>query len=114
MDALMVMPRLILQRSSVSLSHCQRVDHVQRRLQQWFDGNFEELHSEGRVIQKQLRLQERKSRRLQVDEDDHLAQTFARQMNGGKVKAALRLKSEGERGNLLSLDDHMPNGENGS
>ena len=85
-DALMVMPSLILQRSSVSLSHRQRVDHVERRLQQWFNGNFEELRSEGRAIQEQLRLQERKSRRLQVDEDDHLARTFARQLNGGKVK----------------------------
>ena len=43
-------------------------------------------------------------------ENDQLAQTFARLMFQGKVKSALRVLSEQGRGKVLPLDDTTPDG----
>ena len=107
---LMVLPTLVLQRTSDSISHRQRSAHIERRLNLWLAGRFMELLSEGRSLQGQLALLGKKKRskavtRQEEDEMDHLSQTFSRCMCQGRVKYALRLLSEPERGQVLPLDE---------
>ena len=74
-----------------------------------------ELLSEGRSLQDQLALFGKKKRskavtRHEESETDHLSQTFSRCMRQGRVKSALRLLSEPERGQVLPLDEVLLDG----
>ena len=108
LQALMVMPALLLQDPGGSLNHRQRADGLERRLRLWSDGNIEELLLEGRVIQRQL---EARMARREKHKEDTTAKTFHRLMVQGKVKSAIRLLSEPRRGQLLSLDQMVPDND---
>ena len=106
--ALMTMPHLLLQKPAPSTTHRQQVDCLQRRLQAWTDGNFDELLREGRALQNQRRFSRCTGHSLSPDDREveaTLAKGFARMISHGKVKAALRLLSRGSRGGVLDLDE---------
>ena len=65
----------------------------------WLDGSFCTLMEEGRTIQQHLTPLHCSSRK-----DDTLARSFSNLMMEGKVKAAIRLLSEGNSSKPLSLD----------
>ena len=104
--ALMTLPHLLLQKPSQSATHRQQVECLQRRLQTWLDGDFDELWQEGSVIQDHLnrRPSRRKDQALDKDHETSMARVFARMMTQGKVKAAQRLLSQDRRGGVLDLD----------
>ena len=106
--SLMTMPHLLLQKPVQSASHRQKVDCLQRRLQIWIDGRFDELLEEGKVIQHRLcrRPTHPGGDTDNGNEDSSSARTFGRMMKQGKVKAALRLLS-GSRSSVLDLDDAL-------
>ena len=104
--ALMTMPHLLLQKPVQSASHRQKVDCLQRRLQIWIDGRFDELLEEGKMIQHRFcrRPTHPGGDTDNGNEDSGRARTFGRMMKQGKVKAALRLLSGG-RSSMLDLDE---------
>lgn len=86
--ALMTMPHLLLQKPAPSTTHRQQVDCLQRRLQAWTDGNFDELLREGRALQNQRRFSRCTGHSLSPDDREveaTLAKGFARMITHGKV-----------------------------
>ena len=96
----MVMPHLLLQKShrtSKARDHVAQLDH---RLKTWSKGDLDLLLHKGRTIQRQ---QTFGSNRANTP-DGKIVQQFAKFMLEGKVRAALQLVTEQERGGLLPLD----------
>ena len=102
MKAAMTMPALLLQKPNAKSKAKEHTSHLERRLKLWLDGKLDELLYEGRTIQQRL------TRRMppQQKSDDQTARTFAKLMMEGKVRAALRLVTEGNNGGPLPL--HHP------
>ena len=101
LKAAMVMPLLLLQKSSRASKAKDHVCCLERRMRLWFDGEIESLLQEGRVIQNHFRA----FRKCNIDNDNQTARKFANLMFEGKTNAALRLLSTDDcRGALLSLD----------
>ena len=69
-------------------------------MKQWADGDIEELLREGRTIQHHLKSRHNQEQRS----SEHTARVFAKLMMEGKVKAALRVISEGSGRGLLNLE----------
>ena len=109
--AMMVMPNLLLQSPHPSGPHQDRVKCLERRMDLWIDGKFEELFQEGQIIQKLL-ARRSKSNHAKLD-DENITRQFSQNMHQGKVKAALRLLSPSTRGSVLPLDELIP-GSDGS
>lgn len=111
--ALMVMPLLLLQKPCKEYSHRLRTKCLERRLEAWTEGRFDDLLLECRTIQNVLR-----SRRhpRHPTHEEHMntgnekvdARTFARLVHGGKMKSALRLLSPNGRGRVLDLNEVVP------
>ena len=83
---LMSMPALLLQKPSRKSTAKQHSQYLDKRLDLWNAGNFEELMKECRAIQKRLRDSTPKNKT-----PEYLAKEFARFMLLGKVNAALKL-----------------------
>ena len=101
--AAMVLPMLLLQKphpGSKSRDHCAC---LQRRLTSWKRGELADLLHEARTIQSQ-----HLKSRSQHYQNDHTSHTFAKLMMAGKVKAAIRLISDENKGGVLNLDDTIP------
>ena len=96
----MVVPHLLLQKSHRTSKAKDHVAQLERRLKTWANGDLDELLHEGRTIQRQLSSGPNKS----PSHDGKVAQRFSKLMTEGKVKAALRLITDQERGGLLPLD----------
>ena len=106
LKAAMIMPALLLQKPHPRLRAKDHTIHLDRRLQLWKEGNFENLMEEGRTIQNQF------SRRHhhQSKSAQQTARTFVKLMMEGRVKAALRLISNDNNGGPLDLDSHVESG----
>ena len=100
LKAVMVMPHLLLQKSHRTSKAKDHVAQLERRLETWANGDLDQLLHEGRTIQKQLSSGPNKT----PSHDAKVAQRFSKLMMEGKVKAALRLITDQERGGLLPLD----------
>ena len=95
--ALMVMPSLLLQKPFKKSKAKDHKQCLERRLALWTAGDIQSLLLEGHSIQARMTLARSKE---QADN----ARAFARLMFAGKVKAALRMISNEEKGGLLSPD----------
>ena len=100
LKAVMVMPHLLLQKSHHTSKVKDHVAQLERRLKTWTNGDLDQLLHEGRTIQKQLSSGPNKT----PSHDAKVAQRFSKLMMEGKVKAALRIITDQERGGLLPLD----------
>ena len=98
--AAMIMPHLLLQKSSRTSKARDHCELLGRRLQAWHAGDIDGLLREGRVLQRSL------EKKHQLSEDQ-LASRFSRLMLAGKTKAALRLLSEEGRGSVLPAHQHI-------
>ena len=96
--AAMVMPTLLLQKPPGKVAAKELTKHLNRRLSLWADGDVESLLNEGRAIQARLKP------RHDNKSSENLARCFSNLMFLGDVKSALRLLSDRENGNVLSLD----------
>ena len=83
----MIMPALLLQKPSKKSSSKLNTAYLNKRLNLWEEGNFDELMKEMRAIQ----LTHQRERPSTHDNPDNLAKSFAKLMMQGKVNAALRL-----------------------
>ena len=76
---MMVMPNLLLQSPHPSCSHHDRVKRLERRMDLWIDGKFEELFQEVQIINKLL-ARRSKSNRAKLD-DGNSTHQFSRNMH---------------------------------
>ena len=81
----MVMPFLLLQKSSFKSTSKENSECLARRLSLWEMGEFDVIVREGRTIQSKLQ------QHFNNRPADYLSKTFAKHMMQGKVNAALRL-----------------------
>ena len=99
MKALMVLPTLLLQKTSRTSKYKDNVETLKRRLNQWKDGQIEKLLVEGKTIQERLFKDNVKNQ-----SSDRKATLFARFMENGKVNKALKLL-ESSKGGILPLTE---------
>ena len=97
--AAMLMPVLLLQKPSRTSKAKDHVQHLERRLKAWLEGDIAGLVHEGRVIRNHIVHTQRR-----YEDDDQLARTFAKFMVEGKTHAAMRLLSDSGRNSILPLD----------
>ena len=98
MKALMVLPTLLLQKTSFTSKSKDKVETLKRRLNQWKDGQIEKLLVEGKTIQERLFKDSTKNQ-----SSDRKATLFARFMEDGKVNKALKLLESSNKGEILPL-----------
>ena len=102
LKALMIMPSLLLQKTSKNSKAKENKQHLQRRMTLWKQNEFETLVKE--VITIQTRLTSSKSK-----EDNNLPKKFASLMQHGKVNQALKLLSDASKSDILDLNDNTIN-----
>ena len=90
---------MLLQKPNTKSKAKDHAQHLERRLQQWSEGDLEGLMSEGRTIQ--LHFNQKPHQRRS---DKQTTKTFSKLMIEGKVRAAMRLISESSCGSPLNLD----------
>ena len=96
---LMIMPNLLLQRTSKKCKARENKDHLRRRLEMWDQEKFTELMEEGKCIQSRLSApQNRQS-------DEELVKMFRSQMLRGNVNAALRLLNKTNNKGILPINN---------
>ena len=96
----MVMSHLLLQKSHCTSKAKDHVNQFERRLKSWAEGDIDQLLHEGCTIQRNLTSTTSKNPK----QEEQSACTFSRLLMEGKVKAALRLISDQEKGIVLPLD----------
>jgi len=106
MKAIMIMPILLLQRPHHRSRNDDNIAHLSRRLNLWNNGDIESLVSEGRVLQSVL-CSSKPSHVAQSSLTDKIARKFSNLMMCGRVKDALRLLSEDNRGGPLSMNSSV-------
>ena len=105
LKAAMVMPILLLQKPHASSKAREHANCLHRRLQAWQDGDINSLIIEGRTIQHCLK--QNNNRYMNSDIEQQTARRFAKLMTNGKVRAAMRLLSDKEKGTPLLLDTQL-------
>ena len=101
MKCLMIMPNLLLQRTSNKTSSADNKVTLERRLSLWRDKKIAVLIGECLVIQSRLR----SSKHSSTKED--IAKSFNNFMITGKINAALRLISKTDGNGILPLDNDL-------
>lgn len=99
LKSLMIMPSLLLQKSSKNSKAKDHVECLTRRLALWKKGEFDSLVREVRSIQSKFKGQRK------PDTIEELAKKFNRLMLSGKTNAALRLLSDAECKGVLPIND---------
>ena len=100
----MMMPNLLLQRTSIKCKTRINKDHLKRRLDLWDDGKIDDLISEAREIQLRLPSQSKKPKSV-----EDLSRTFASLMMQGKIQHALRLLQKEYNNGILPLNTNTMN-----
>lgn len=103
LKAAMSLPILVLQKPHQKSKSKDHIKCIEKRMENWLEGNIAELMAEGRTIQHNFE----RSIKRSVTRDQRLATTFAKLMMEGKIRAALRLLADQENGAPLSLDSKI-------
>ena len=109
LKAVTVLCILLVQKPHPRSKICEHSSCLPRRLDLWHEGKFEDLLAEGRVIQQMLYSQRRKS-----PESSQLVRSFTNLMFKGKTRAAIRLLTDNDRGQVLQLNDSISPGSTDS
>ena len=97
--AAMTLPGLLLQKPSAQSKAKEHAEVLERRMQQWKEGEIQALLQEGRVLQQRLQFTHSRSRSQGQDRiEERLAEKFAEQVHHGRTKAALRTLSQAATG----------------
>ena len=96
---MMVMPSLLLMRTSKQSKTAENKKHLSRRLQLWKDCNIKDLLLESITINNQ-----KSSNAGTINEVD-LSRRFSKLMMEGKINPALRLLEQGAFSKILPLTD---------
>ncbi len=103
LKAIAVASILLLQKPHRKSKPREHTSCLERRLQLWSEGEFDDLLNEGKVLQGRLpKIHDTK------DAEDHLARSFSNLMFEGKTKAALQLLTNRSKGGVLHLDSTIP------
>ena len=102
LKALMIMPALILQKTSMKCKTSEIKKHIERRLVLWRERKVQDLFDEAKTIQARMKQVTHKART-----DDELAKRFAKLMLEGKVNPAIRLLEVNATGGVLPLTDEV-------
>ena len=101
LKALMVMPSLLLQKTSMKCKRSETKQHLKRRLQLWKNGDINDLLSEG------VSLQNRLQNTSKTKSAEETARKFSRLMSEGKVNPAIRLLDKTTTGVLKLTEETM-------
>ena len=101
LKATIVMPILLLQKPFQASKPKDLKKCLDRRLEFWKNGNLESLMEEGIEIQNRLH----KSRSSFAVKD--LQRLFTNLMFQDKIKQAIRLICDNDKGNILHINDHL-------
>ena len=101
---LMIMPSILLQKPNQKSTAKIHSAYLQKRLELWENGRFDDLMQEARSIQKQL-----KNSTKRQNNTETLSKNFARLMLQGKVHAALRLLDNETAKQVINLTDQTVN-----
>ena len=96
---LMVMPNLLLQRSSKKSKARENKNSLTRRLEMWDQKKFHDLLEEGKCIQNRL------SNNQSRQSDDDLIKRFRNHMFQGNINQALRLLDKTSNKGILPIND---------
>ena len=96
----MVMPNLLLQKTSVKCKTADVKKHIKRRLLLWQNKQINELVDEGCSIQNRLSQEGKKLRDM-----EEIARMFSHLMMQGKINPAIRLLDQNNTGGILPLND---------
>jgi len=97
--ALMILPSLLLQKSSKTSKSKENKEHLKRRLELWKQKRISELVDEVKAVQ--CRLAASNSKRHDVD----IKHRFSKLMELGKIKQAMKLLSSNSCKGMLELSD---------
>ena len=100
MKALMVLPTLLLQKTSLTSKYKDNVETLKRRLNEWKDGQIGKLLVKGKTIQGRLFKDNVKNQ-----SSDRKATLLARFMENGKVNKALKFLESSKNGGILTLTE---------
>ena len=95
---LMILPSLLLQRTSKGVKARVNKDHLQRRLDMWDEKKIEDLVKEGKIVQSRFNV----DNNGRVEED--MVKSFRNLMINGKVNAALRLLDKSSNKGILPMN----------
>ena len=96
----MIMPAVLLQKPSRKSTAKIHSTYLQKRMELWENGRFDDLMQEARSIQKQLVKSNMKQNNL-----EHLSKSFAKLMLQGKVHSALRLLDDEGASQIINLTE---------
>ena len=99
--AIMIMPNLLLQKPSKASKSKEHQLSLERRLDLWQNGEFEELPFEGETIQKLLTSVQRPSAIAEI------SRKFKRLMQKGNISAVLNLLTNNMGHGILPLDQKI-------
>lgn len=97
--AVMTMPMLLLQKPSYKSKAKDHSECLNRRLNLWVEGRFDDLMRESRTIQSKI------PKPNSLNTPEQCAKNFAKLMLQGKIHAALRLLDDKMSGGVLDLTD---------
>ena len=100
LKALMIMPSLLLQKTSKNSKAKDHSEQLSRRIESWKAGEFDKLTREVRFIQSRLKSH------ASSGTIDQLAKRFNDLMLAGKVNAALRLLSNSDSCGILPINEN--------
>ncbi len=106
LKAAIVMPLLLLQKPAINTKAKDLRTCLQRWLNTRFDGDLNDLLTEGTTLQQRI---QRSSLRNDRNDHNNLSHSFSGSMLQGKTSAATRLLSDHPKGAPLHLDDHINN-----
>ena len=98
----MILPGLMLQKSSATSKSRDHSKALERRLQLWNEGKFIEILREGTIIHQKLVTSQSRSRST-----DDIARVFSKLMFEGKVKAAIKFIEKNSDCGVLPATDEV-------
>ena len=99
MKALMIMPALLLQRTSAKTRNSENKEILKRRLELWKENKFGELLHESRTLQNRLPKSQTKMTEAEV------TKRFTNLMAQGNIKQAVRLSERNASSGVLPLNE---------
>ena len=96
----MIMPGILLQKPCKKTSAKQNSEYLNKRMDEWERGDFDNIMKEARGIQEKMKLN-----KSIFDDPDHISKIFTRNMLLGKVHAALRVLEKSEAMGVAEMTD---------
>ena len=97
----MVMPQLLLQKPSKSSKMKDHIAALNRRMELWVQGDFQELFEEGKAIQESFKTSSSKQ-----DDITQISKRFLTEMQKGNINGAIKLLTNNMENGILPLNEN--------